>query len=41
MRAVNLARSEGLVGPQDLLEAQKYAGSGCGKQLEHFFMLLK
>jgi len=39
--AVSMALADGLVGPQDLLEAQKYAGSGYGKHLEHFFILLK
>jgi len=41
VNAVDLAISDALVGPQDLLEAQKYAGSGYGKHLEHFFILLK
>jgi len=39
--AVKLAQSNNLVGRQDLLDSLKLAGSGYGRMLESFFILLK
>jgi len=41
IEAVKLAQANNLVGRQDLLDSLKLAGSGYGRMLENFFILLK